>query len=135
MIRFTNYHRSSVFFSLCLKQIQQGLHHCVRQKGVSNMHGPHVEWKKDNSAVIKELVGKWLFILYSIVYFGFILINVFSPHFMGIEIGSMNMAIIFGFGLILFAMLLAFAYNHISTRAEQIMNNDDDNVPCGGDDE
>jgi uncharacterized membrane protein (DUF485 family) len=98
------------------------------------MHGPQVEWKKDNSAVIKELVGKWLFVLYAIVYFGFILINVFSPHFMGIEIGSMNMAIVFGFGLILFAMLLAFAYNHISTRAEQIMNKEDDEAQDGGED-
>ena len=97
------------------------------------MHGPHVEWKRDSSTVIKELVGKWLFVLYAIVYFGFILINVFSPQFMGIGIGSMNMAIIFGFGLILFAMLLAFAYNHISTRAELIINENDGNNPNEGD--
>lgn len=96
------------------------------------MHGPHVEWKKDSSAVIKELVGKWFFVLYAIVYFGFILINVFSPQFMGMRIGSMNMAIVFGLGLILFAMLLAFAYNHISTRAELIMNENDKDSPKGG---
>jgi len=96
------------------------------------MHGPHVEWKRDSSTIIKELVGKWLFFLYAIVYFGFILINVFSPQFMSISIGSMNIAIVFGFGLILFAMLLAFAYNHISTRAEQIMNEDDEERPDQG---
>ena len=90
------------------------------------MHEPSTDWKKDNSASIKELVGKWLFFLYTIFYFGFIFINVFSPNFMGIEIGSMNMAIIFGFGLILFAMLLAFAYNHICTRAEQLLNKEDE---------
>jgi len=90
------------------------------------MHGPPSEWKKDKSATIKELLGKWLFFLYAIVYAGFIIINVFSPRFMGIDIGDFNMAIVYGFGLILFAMLLAFAYNHISTRAEQLFDKEED---------
>lgn len=88
------------------------------------MHGPSSEWKKDNSSSIKELLGKWLFILYAIVYGGFIVINVVSPKFMGIEVGSLNVAIVYGFLLIVFAMLLAFAYNHVSSHAEEILNND-----------
>jgi hypothetical protein len=40
---------------------------------------------------------------------------------MGIGIGGLNMAITYGFGLILLAMLLAFAYNHISTCAEILL--------------
>ena len=88
------------------------------------MHGPSSQWKKDNSSSIKELLGKWLFILYAIVYGGFIVINVFSPKFMGIEVGSLNVAIVYGFLLIVFAMLLAFAYNHVSSHAEEILNND-----------
>jgi uncharacterized membrane protein (DUF485 family) len=98
------------------------------------MHGPSSEWKKDNAVSIKEVVGKWLFILYAIVYAGFIFINVSSPKFMGIDIGSLNIAIVYGFGLILFAMLLAFAYNHISTHAEKVMNKDwdqEDDEGCG----
>ncbi len=86
------------------------------------MHGPSSEWKKDNAVSIKVIIGKWFFILYAIVYVGFIFINVASPKFMSIDIGSLNIAIIYGFGLILFAMLLAFAYNHISTHAESVMN-------------
>ncbi|MBA4347923.1 MAG: DUF485 domain-containing protein [Clostridiales bacterium] len=86
------------------------------------MHGPSSEWKKDNAISLKVIIGKWFFILYAIVYAGFILINVASPKFMSIDIGSLNMAIIYGFGLILFAILLAFAYNHISTHAESVMN-------------
>ena len=88
------------------------------------MHGPSSEWKKDNSSSIKELLGKWLFILYAIVYGGFIVINVVSPKFMGIEVGSLNVAIVYGFVLIVFAMLLAFAYNHVSSHAEEILNKD-----------
>lgn len=88
------------------------------------MHGPSSNWKKDNSSSVKELLGKWLFLLYAIVYGGFIVINVVSPKFMGIEVGSLNVAIVYGFLLIVFAMLLAFAYNHVSTHAEDVMNKD-----------
>jgi len=88
------------------------------------MHGPSTEWKKDSSSSIKELLGKWLFVLYAIVYGGFIVINVVSPKFMGIEVGSLNVALVYGILLIVFAMLLAFAYNHVSSHAEEILNND-----------
>lgn len=88
------------------------------------MHGPATQWKKDNASSIKELLGKWLFLLYAIVYSGFILINVTSPDFMGIYVGDINVAIVYGFGLIIFAMILAFAYNHVSTHAEEILNNE-----------
>jgi uncharacterized membrane protein (DUF485 family) len=90
------------------------------------MHGSATEWKKDYSSSLKELLGKWLFLLYAIVYGGFMLINVTSPSFMGIEIGGFNVAIVYGFGLIIFAMILAFAYNHVCTRAEELMNKDED---------
>lgn len=79
-----------------------------------------------NSTIIKELVGKWFFFLYAVVYGCFILINVTSPSFMGIGVGDFNIAIVFGFGLIVFAILLAFAYNHISTRAEELLDKSDD---------
>lgn len=82
------------------------------------MHEETTQWAKDESSVIKELVGKWLFGLYAIFYAGFIIINIANPSFMGIDIGGFNMAIAFGFGLIVLAMLLAFAYNHIGTRSE-----------------
>lgn len=89
------------------------------------MHGPSSEWKKDNSSSIKELLGKWFFILYAIVYGGFIAINVLSPQFMGIEVGSLNVAVVYGILLIVFAILLAFAYNHVSSHAEEILNKEE----------
>ena len=88
------------------------------------MHGPSSDWEKDKSSSVKELLGKWLFLLYALVYGGFIVINVVSPQFMGIEVGSLNVAIVYGMLLLVFAMLLAFAYNHVSTHAEDIMNED-----------
>ncbi|OGF49504.1 MAG: hypothetical protein A2231_02290 [Candidatus Firestonebacteria bacterium RIFOXYA2_FULL_40_8] len=84
-------------------------------------HGPATEWKKDKSSSLKELLGKWMFLLYTLVYAGFIFINVFSPEFMGIDVGSLNVAIVYGFGLIVFAIFLAFAYNHVGTHAEELL--------------
>lgn len=86
------------------------------------MHESSTSWKKDNSSSLKELLGRWLFFLYGLVYAGFILVNVVSPQFMGMRVGSLNVAIAYGFLLILFAMILAFAYNHVSTHAEEVMN-------------
>ena len=91
------------------------------------MHKESSEWKKDNASSLKELLGKWLFFLYAIVYFGFIIINVMSPKFMGVDLGSYNIAIVYGFGLILFAMILAFIYNHVCTHAEELLNPEDEN--------
>lgn len=96
------------------------------------MHEQSTKWKKDESSVIKEIVGKWLFFLYAIFYACFIIINVLSPGFMSIDIGGLNMAIIFGFGLIVFAMILAFAYNHISTRTEELFSKNTDEETEGG---
>lgn len=88
-------------------------------------HGPSTEWKKDNASSLKELLGKWLFLLYFVVYAGFILINVFSPKFMGIDVGSLNVALVYGFGLIIFAIFLAIVYNHVSTHAEELLNGEE----------
>ncbi len=84
-------------------------------------HGPSTEWKADKASSLKELLGKWMFLLYTTVYAGFIFINVFAPNFMGIDVGSFNVAIVYGFGLIVFAIFLAFAYNHVGTHAEELL--------------
>ena len=90
------------------------------------LHEPsHARFNESkNATIIKEVVGKWLFFLYAIVYFGFILLNLVAPDFMASYLGVFNMAIIYGFGLILFAIFLAFAYNHICTKAEAMHENE-----------
>lgn len=90
------------------------------------MHGPSTDWKKDYSSPLKELFGKWFFILYTIVYAGFIIISVVSPSLMATDVGSINVAISYGFLLIIIAVVLAFAYNHFCTRAEEMMQPEDD---------
>lgn len=85
------------------------------------MHHSESKWGNDPAASLKILLGKWFFLIYSMLYAGFIIINVLSPSIMGIDVGSLNVAIVYGFGLIIFAMLLALAYNHISTLAEELL--------------
>jgi hypothetical protein len=94
-------------------------------KRSGSMHKVGTKWGNDPASALKILIGKWFFLIYSLVYAGFIVINVLSPAFMGIDVGSLNVAIVYGFGLIIFAMLLAMAYNHISTLAEELFNGKD----------
>ncbi|HBQ63785.1 MAG TPA: DUF485 domain-containing protein [Clostridiales bacterium] len=90
------------------------------------MHGESTNWKKDNASSLKELLGKWFFLLYALIYAGFILLNVLSPEVMAMDIGSLNIAIVYGFGLILFAIFLSFVYNHVGSHAEQLLNKDEE---------
>lgn len=85
-------------------------------------HGPATDWSKDKAAKFKTHIGIWMFILYAIIYAGFIFVNMISPKVMGSDIGGSNLAIIYGVGLIIFALMLAFVYNAICTAAEEELN-------------
>jgi len=85
------------------------------------MHGHSSKWDKDHAASLKRILGLWFVILYTIVYAGFVVINVVSPSFMAIDVGSINVAIAYGFLLIIFAIFLAAVYNHVCTHAEEVM--------------
>ena len=86
------------------------------------MHGPTSDWGEDKSSSFKTRVGIWMFFLYALVYVGFVLINTLNPALMGSDIGPLNLAMIYGFGLIIFAVLLAFMYNAICTAADEEFN-------------
>jgi uncharacterized membrane protein (DUF485 family) len=85
-------------------------------------HGPATDWKADKSASLKRVLGLWMVTLYTLVYAGFVFINVVSPDFMGIDVGTFNMAIAYGFVLILLAVFLAVIYNEVCTHAEELMD-------------
>jgi uncharacterized membrane protein (DUF485 family) len=93
-------------------------------------HGPSIEWKKDQAADSKIKLGLIMILIYTLIYASFILINVRFPKLMSIDIGSLNLAIVYGFGLILIALIQAFIYNHICTRSEEKM--EAENKATGG---
>ena len=95
-------------------------------------HGPSIEWKKDHAAKIKTKLGLIMFLGYTIVYAGFIFINVNYPKLMSRDIGSLNLAIVYGFGLIVLALVQAVIYNHVCTRAEEKLEKEENEL-SGGD--
>jgi len=82
-------------------------------------HGPAVEWKADRTADKKAKMGIIMVSFYILIYAVFVTINVANPKLMKIDIGSLNLAIVYGFGLIVLALVQAFIYNHYCTRLEE----------------
>lgn len=77
---------------------------------------------EDNASAIKTKIGLWMFLLYTIVYFGFIVVTVTKPELMGKDIGHLNFAIVYGLGLIIFALILALIYNALCNKYEKRLN-------------
>jgi uncharacterized membrane protein (DUF485 family) len=84
-------------------------------------HGPSTEWKEDGSSEYKSKLGVIMFILYVVVYAGFILINTLNPKLMGMDVLKVNLAIFYGIGLIVYALILAIIYNYLCTKKENEM--------------
>ncbi len=68
----------------------------------------------------KTKLGVIMFIIYAIVYGGFVAINTINPKLMGLELWGLNLAILYGFFLIIFALILALIYNYLCLKAEEI---------------
>lgn len=85
-------------------------------------HGPAVKLGKDNASGYKTRIGIWMFIVYTAIYVGFIAINTLKPSMMDLTFGGLNLATLYGIGLIGFALVLATVYNHLCTAAEARLN-------------
>ncbi len=87
------------------------------------LHGEAVKLEKDESAAIKSKVGLVLFGIYSLIYAGFVFINTLTPKTMGTKIiFGLNLAVVYGFGLILLAIIMGVLYNHYCTKLEDRLN-------------
>ena len=86
-------------------------------------HGPAVELEKDNAIGKKSKMGIRMFLLYFVIYAGFVAINTLKPKLMGkIIFMGLNLAVLYGFGLIIFAIILGLIYNKLCSDAESEMN-------------
>lgn len=87
------------------------------------MHGPAAKLEADKSAAKKAKLGVILFLVYTLVYAGFVIIGLTDPELLGKPIiGNQNLAIVYGFGLIILAIVMGFVYNFFCTRMEDSMN-------------
>lgn len=84
------------------------------------LHEPAQPSGKDPASPYKTRVGNSMFMLYALIYAGFVAIGVSRPAWMGVRVAwGLNLAVCYGFFLILFALLLALTYNRMCSRKEQ----------------
>jgi uncharacterized membrane protein (DUF485 family) len=61
-----------------------------------------------------------MFLVYALVYAGFVATNLLAPSAMeAVVLFQLNLAVVYGFGLIAFALVLAVVYNHLCRQKER----------------
>jgi uncharacterized membrane protein (DUF485 family) len=86
-------------------------------------HGPATESGPDPASRYKTRLGVVMFIIYTLVYAGFVMTNVLTEGraMQTIVFMGLNLAVVYGIGLIVFALVLALIYNALCTRKEAEM--------------
>lgn len=84
------------------------------------LHEPAADSGPDPASDYKTRLGIWMFLLYCVIYAGFVLTNVLTDgKAMEIDIAfGLNLAVVYGFGLILLALIMAVVYNMLCTAKE-----------------
>ena len=85
-------------------------------------HGPAVKLGKDDASGYKTRLGVKMFIIYTLVYASFVGLNATNPKLMETIIFGQTAAVIWGFGLIILALVMALFYNRLCTKAEEQKN-------------
>ena len=84
------------------------------------LHEPAAQSGKDPAAPYKMRLGIWMFLAYAIAYAIFVGINLYNPLLMEVPVVlGLNLATVYGFGLIIVALVQALIYNMMCTRREQ----------------
>lgn len=86
-------------------------------------HNLPPEQKEDFASEKKAKLGIQFFFIYFFFYAGFVAIGVLNYELLAYEVfKGLNLAIFYGFGLIVFAVLLGILYNFLCSRYEDEMN-------------
>lgn len=84
------------------------------------LHEPAAKQDRDPASGYKTRLGVWMFLFYALVYAGFVAINLISPRAMeSIVFSGLNLAVVYGFGLIVLALVMALIYNAYCMREEK----------------
>lgn len=87
------------------------------------LHEPAAEVGIENSSKKKATLGVWFFFLYLFFYAGFVVIGVVNYELMALEVvAGLNLALFYGMGLIVFAVLLGIVYNYLCSKYEDDLN-------------
>jgi uncharacterized membrane protein (DUF485 family) len=89
-------------------------------------HEPAPQIKGDSASAVKTRIGLILFVFYGLVYAGFVAINTINPQAMGqVVFAGLNLAVVYGFGLIILAIVMGLIYHVICNRAENRMQHEE----------
>jgi uncharacterized membrane protein (DUF485 family) len=84
------------------------------------LHQPAASSGHDPAISYKMRLGVVMFLLYAVVYAAFVAINLIWPQAMAaIGLGGMNLAVVYGFALIILAIIQAIIYNELCLREER----------------
>ena len=87
------------------------------------LHEPATDDGVDHASGYKTRLGLAMFSVYALVYAGFVFINLIDPEIMETVMpGGVNLAVAYGFGLIIFALILAVIYNAKCNKQEALLN-------------
>jgi uncharacterized membrane protein (DUF485 family) len=83
------------------------------------MHEPAASSGPDPAFLYKKRLGVRMFFVYLVVYAGFVAINLVSPRMMEASVvAGMNLATVYGFGLIILAIVLSLVYSGLCSKRE-----------------
>jgi uncharacterized membrane protein (DUF485 family) len=90
------------------------------------LHEPSSHKGKDYGAEYKSRLGIRMFIFYALFYGIFVAINLIKPSLMGqIVFAGLNLATIFGFSLIVVALVEALIYDALCRKKEKELEKED----------
>ena len=83
------------------------------------LHEPATPAEKDPAGPYKMRLGIWMFVFYSLFYASFVAINLLSPLAMAtIVFAGLNLATVYGFALIVVALIEALIYDGMCRKKE-----------------
>lgn len=89
------------------------------------MHVNNTSEEKETLTKQKSSLGIRLFFIYLICYAGFVVIGVFQYELMSVSVFmGLNLALAYGIGLIVFAVILGIVYNYYCSKYEDEHGND-----------
>lgn len=87
------------------------------------LHEPAVQLGEDHASEKKTRLGIILFFVYAAIYAVFVLLGLVYTDKLGIKvIAGLNLAVVYGIGLIVLAAIMGLIYSYICTLMENKMN-------------
>jgi uncharacterized membrane protein (DUF485 family) len=87
------------------------------------LHEPAAKTGKDPAFAYKRRLGVILVLVYAAIYAGFVALNLVRPVAMeAVVVAGLDLAVVYGMGLIVLALVLALVYNRACGRREAALS-------------